>query len=292
MRGGSQAETCIAPFRVDWDLVQENTVRKPRYERVLRALLDARIPHLLGGAYAFDRHTGIGRQTKDLDLFLRERDVERALRTLEQVGCEVEHAHPHWLAKANWGGEVVDIIHNSGNGLCAVDDEWFDHAVKSEACGLPVWLCPVEEMIWSKSFVMERERYDGADVIHLLLARGAELDWERLVRRFDRHYRVLYSFLLLFGFAYPSERDTIPAYVMRDMARKLEREQDGAPAGHVCQGTLLSRAQFLVDVERFGYEDARAAPEVHMTDEQIALWTAASRGKGANDGSGKAGGGG
>jgi hypothetical protein len=28
---------------------------------------------------------------------------------------------------------------------------------------VPVIFCPPEEMIWSKAFVMERERYDGAD---------------------------------------------------------------------------------------------------------------------------------
>ena len=31
-----------------------------------------------------------------------------------------------------------------------------------------VKLCPPEEIIWSKSFIMERERFDGADINHLL----------------------------------------------------------------------------------------------------------------------------
>jgi hypothetical protein len=263
--------------------VQATESTREGYRHVLCTLRDARVPFLVGGAFAFDRHTGIGRETKDLDLFVRERDVERGLSVLERASCRISRAHPHWLAKARCEGQVVDIIHNSGNGLCAVDDEWFEHAVKSEALQVPVWLVPIEELIWSKSFVMERERYDGADVLHLLRARAHALDWERLLRRYDRHYRVLYSFLVLFGFVYPSERDAIPHFVTTDLARRLEREQDAAPGPHVCQGTLLSRAQFLVDVERFGYEDARAGADEHMTDEQIAHWTLAISQRGSND---------
>ena len=43
----------------------------------------------------------------------------------------------------------------------------------------------------------------------------------------------------------------------------------------VCQGPLLSRAQYLVDVDEWGYEDARLIPRGSMTEQQIAEWTAA-----------------
>ena len=43
----------------------------------------------------------------------------------------------------------------------------------------------------------------------------------------------------------------------------------------VCQGTLLSRAQYLVDIDEWGYEDARLKPRGAMTEEQLRLWTAA-----------------
>ena len=41
----------------------------------------------------------------------------------------------------------------------------------------------------------------------------------------------------------------------------------------VCQGTLLSRAQYLVGVDEWGYEDARLTPRGTMTEEQTAEWT-------------------
>ena len=43
-----------------------------------------------------------------------------------------------------------------------------------------VLLCPVEESIWSKSFVMDRERFDGADIAHLLRAQAAQMNWSAL----------------------------------------------------------------------------------------------------------------
>ena len=61
---------------------------------------------------------------------------------------------------------------------------------------VPVRLIPAEEMIWSKAFVMERERYDGADVAHILRACAETLDWPRLLQRFDGHWRVLLQHLV------------------------------------------------------------------------------------------------
>lgn len=53
---------------------------------------------------------------------------------------------------------------------------------------------------------MERERFDGADVAHIILKRGKRLDWGRLLSRFGEHWRVLLSHLILFDYIYPSEK--------------------------------------------------------------------------------------
>ena len=253
----------------------DNPSRQSFYRRSLLALHRARIPHLVGGAYALAPYTGIARCTKDLDIFLRERDCAIALEVLEQTGCRTEVTYPHWLAKALSGRDQIDLIYSSGNGIAVVDDEWFAHAVPDHVLGVPVQLCPAEEMIWSKAFVMERERFDGADVLHLFHTRSAVLDWPRLMRRFEPHWRVLFFHLVLFGYVYPSERAKIPPQVMEELTRRLNEEQHAVDADdeRVCRGTLLSRAQFLVDIERWEYEDARLDPEVQMSDENIAQWT-------------------
>jgi hypothetical protein len=43
----------------------------------------------------------------------------------------------------------------------------------------------------------------------------------------------------------------------------------------VCQGTFLSREQYLTDIESWSYRDARRLPAGTMTGAEIARWTAA-----------------
>jgi hypothetical protein len=232
---------------------------------------------LVGGGHALERYLGIGRSVKDLDLFMRERDVPGALsHVAERLGYAWEMTFPHWLAKIKRDDrEHIDVIFNSGNAVCAVDDEWFEHAVPSTVMGQPARLCPAEETIWSKAFVMERERYDGADIAHLIHARAEALDWNRLARRFGRHWRVLLSHLILFGFIYPSERARVPEALMRRCLRVLEHEMRQPAARRVCRGPLTSRAQYLVDVQLWGYEDARLLPHGSLSEEDASIWTAA-----------------
>jgi hypothetical protein len=252
--------------------------RKTRacYRRAMATLRDGGVPFMVGGAYSLERYTGIVRHTKDFDVFLHARDFERALATLSAVGYETECTFPHWLGKATADGDMVDLIFGAGNGVAMVDDEWFVHAVPDEVLGLPALLCPAEETIWSKAFIMERERYDGADVAHILRASAPQLDWTRLLRRFGPHWRVLFNHLVMFGFIYPGDRQSIPAWVMRALTRRLERELSAPPpAVRTCQGTLISRAQYLVAIECWGYEDARLGDDGTMSEEDAALWTAA-----------------
>jgi uncharacterized membrane protein len=162
-----------------------------------------------------------------------------------------------------------------GNGGAVVDDDWFAHAVEAELLGRPVKVCPPEETIWSKGYVMERERYDGADIVHLLRACGSWMDWPRLLRRFGGHWPVLLSHLLLFRFVYPGERRQIPDWVMQELlAHPHDELRAVPPAARICQGTLLSRAQYLIEIERWGYEDARLRPRGALTPEQAAELTA------------------
>ena len=245
------------------------------YRDALQTLAGADVPFLVGGAYAFHRYAQIPRYTKDLDIFMLARDVDRGLEVLNARGYDAKLLFPHWLGKVSSGDAFMDVIFNSGNGVVPVDDEWFERAPQAEVLGLTMLLCPVEEMIWSKSFVIERERTDAADVAHLIRHCAGWLDWQRLVRRYGANWRVLLAHLVLFGFIYPDERARIPEGVMRDLMGRLERELTENGTERVCNGTLLSREQYLVDVEKWGYEDARLFPRGSMTPDDIAVWTAA-----------------
>jgi hypothetical protein len=244
------------------------------YRRVMESLRAGNVDFLVGGAYAFTPYTGIDRSTKDFDIFVRKTEIGRALDVLADDGFRAELTFPHWLGKAYLGKEFVDLIFSSGNGVAPVDDGWFERALDGEVLGLQVKLAPAEEMLWSKSFVMERERYDGADVIHILRARAEKLDWDHILARFGERWRVLLMNLVLFGFAYPGERTRIPRRVMDSLIERLHAELDAdADVGRLCQGTLVSRQQFLPDVQEWGYTDGRLVPNGNMTATEIADWT-------------------
>jgi hypothetical protein len=258
---------------------------KKFYCATFDVLQQAGVDVLVGGAYAVARFTGIERHTKDCDIFVREADFSRTLEVLEHAGFAAEATYPHWLGKARCGDYYVDVIFSSGNGIARVDDQWFARSIQDQVFDVRVRLCPPEEMLWVKAFIQERERFDGADVAHLLSACAERLDWPHLLRRFGADWRVLLSHLVLFGFIYPSERDRLPRWVMHELMRRLEMSNcSPVPRERLCRGTLLSRQQYLVDVERWGFVDPRRLPENPMTDDQIATWTAGIERDGSPEG--------
>jgi hypothetical protein len=243
------------------------------YREILWHLREAGIPYLVGGTYALEHHAGLVRDTKDLDLFVRRADWSRISDALapERITCELVFSH--WLGKAHRNGLVVDMIFAGGNGLVEVSDDWFTHAVPSFVLDVPVHLVTAEDMIWSKAFVMERERFDGADVLHIIRHSGATLDWSALLRRFGAHAAVLLAHVVLFLFVYPGHRDVIPQGVLEELWRRA-CEGDTVHA-NVCRGTLVSREQYLIDITEWGYLDARELPIGRMTRQQIHDWTKA-----------------
>lgn len=247
------------------------------YRRALQLLVDARVPFLVGGAFAHACFTGIRRSTKDLDLFIYRADYGRVADLARAEGWRAEVTYPHWLAKLYAGEDFIDLIYNSGNGVTPVDELWFRKNARTEVLGVPVLLANMEDGLLSKAFIMERERYDGADIAHLLHANAEQLDWPGLLRRFGRNWRVLLAHLTLFGYIYPGERHRVPRWVMDTLTERLAAETHRPPAHdpHVCAGTLLSREQYLYDVEQLGYVDGRLTPASTMTPDDIAVWTGA-----------------
>ena len=246
------------------------------YGRLLKILRKSGIPFLIGGGYAFHRHTGLERPARDLDVFVLPSDAERVLRTFADLGFRTELTFPHWLGKIYKGKIYADVIFSSGNGVATVDESWFEHAADGVVLGQEVKFSPPEEMIWSKAFVMERERFDGADVNYLFLARGRDLDWRRLRDHFREYSLVLLSHLVLFLYCFPSEVGVVPTWLWDELLGELRHERDAsAGAERVCRGTLLSREQYLEALTR-GFRDVRTLPGGTMSPEDVVTWTRAA----------------
>ena len=238
-------------------------------------LQEANVPFLIGGAYVVEVYAGVTRRSKDFDLYIRPHHVDAAIDALARAGYTTQKTFPHWLAKAGHGRDYIDLIFRAGNGLCEVDDSWFERAHDDELLGLHVKLCAPEEMIWMKAYIMERERFDGADIAHILQSCAERIDWPHLVHRFGPDWRVLLSHLVLFGYIYPSERHKVPAAVIDDLIGRLRKEPQATESDRVCRGTLLSRKQYLLDIEERGFRDVRLEQRVQMDSRDIRHWTRA-----------------
>src|SRR5206468_10724089 len=108
------------------------------------------------------------------------------------------------------------------NCVAIVDEHWLRRAATSRVLDRDALIVPAEEMIWQKAFIQERERFDGADIHHLLRCKGTQLDRDHLLWRFgERHWEVLFVHLISFRFSFPSHKDQVPGWVMEELTSRL-----------------------------------------------------------------------
>jgi hypothetical protein len=227
------------------------------YRDALRILNRAGVPYVVSGLYALYEYTGIYRQTKDLDIFVEPVHVVEAAQVLKSHGFRPHLEQEHWLAKAMAGDKQIDIIFGTGNGLSFIDELWYRHSRAGILAGMQVRVAPPEELVWHRLFVSERHRSDVADVLHLILCRGDEFDWNRLLRRVDGHWRLLLAQVHLYDFVYPGHRPRIPQWVRRHLHEAAAATMDEQGDPDVCQGTLISRFSYNIDVNEWGFRDPR-----------------------------------
>ena len=239
------------------------------YKIALRTLNQADIPYVVAGAYAIYEHTGIYRETKDLDIFLRPQYIIPAARVLSDAGFKTRLEQPHWLAKAKMDPFFVDLIYGMGNGLALIDPDWHTHGSTAILAATPVRVAPAEELIWHRLFISQRHRHDMADILHLIQCKGHVLDWDRLVRKVGAHWPLLLAQLQTFHYVYPNMTDRIPERIMRDLLERalaeLDRDDPVTPEEQrLTRGTLVSRFSFAIDVNEWGFRDLRDEMRTEM----------------------------
>ena len=228
------------------------------YKSALTALNAAGIPYVIAGAYAIYEHTGIYRETKDLDIFVDPTLLVGAMRALKGAGMSARLEQPHWLAKATCGDLFIDIIFGMGNGLAMIDDDWYRFSRPAILAATPVRIAPAEELLWHRLFISERHRQDMADIVHLIVCVGSRMEWKRIVAKTGEHWPLLFAQIQMFDYVYPQHRDGVPRWVrdeLLDRARAdMERERT---AELVTRGPIISRFSFTIDVHEWEMKDLR-----------------------------------
>jgi predicted nucleotidyltransferase len=252
-----QSATCaVPPFSATLEAPLNLSEAQIFYAESLRELAKFGVPFLLAGTYAVCTYTGIKRDTKDLDIFCKAGDYPRILSHFKTLGYKTEIEDERWIGKLYNDNQFIDVIFNSFNGTMPVNDEWFNHARQIEIFGTLVKVIPPTELIWSKAFIQSRQRYDGADIAHVILKQSEQIDWHRLLGYMEQYWEVLLMHLLNFRWIYPTERDRVPRWLMDELMDRLKHQLEmPRPQMKICRGRMFSHIDYEIDVKQWGFAD-------------------------------------
>ena len=225
------------------------------FREVLQVLNQGGIPYVVSGAFALQKHTGIWRDTKDLDVFLAAQHVPQALECLINDGFECSVVDPVWLAKAHRGDFFVDLICGMSNAVIVVENSWIERGMPAEIVGVPVLVLAPEELIASKLFVTRRERFDGADIAHIIYGTRGRLNWDRLLHLVGSHWEMLLWALVLFHYIYPARSSYVPAHVWQGLLQRFQKELAEPNPNAKFRGSLVDENMFAIDVHEWGLDN-------------------------------------
>lgn len=209
-------------------------------------------------AFALREHTGICRDTKDLDLFLTAETALTALGYLRDQGFECEICDPVWLFKTYRGDFFVDLITGMSNAAFTVQPSWIGHSKPAVVYGVQTRVLAPEELLVSKLFVTRRERFDGVDIAHVIYGTQGQLDWQRVLSLVGENWEMLLWALVLFRYCYPAQTYYIPQTLwQRLLARFQEVVSRPNPTARF-GGSLVDPKMFAIDVNEWGLDDLLA----------------------------------
>jgi hypothetical protein len=242
---------------------------------VLRSFEDCKLPYAVSGAFALRQHTGICRVTKDLDLFVPGAALPSAISQLTKLGFECEIKDPVWLAKVHRDDFFVDLITGMSNGVISVEDSWIRRARPAVIHGIETRVLAPEELVASKLFVARRERFDGADIAHVLYGTNGGFDWTREMELVGEHWEMLLWALLLFRYAYPAQSHYVPERIWCELLRRLSDAVLHPDPAAPFRGSLVDDCMFAIDVNEWGLanlleeERERRLSELGLTQEGL-----------------------
>ena len=222
------------------------------FRDVLQALEGSRIAYAVSGAFSLRQHTGICRYTKDLDLFLTAQNSGRAMECLRNARFECEVTDPVWLSKAWRDGYFVDLITGMSNGIINVEDSWIQRARPAVVYGVETRVLAPEELVASKIFVAKRERFDGADIAHVINATYGRFDWARELELVGEHWEMLFWSLILFRYVYPAQSHYVPSEIWSELLTRFTEEVKNPDSHALFRGSLVDENLFAIDVDEWG----------------------------------------
>ncbi len=218
------------------------------YREVMHRATARGIRFAFGGAFATAAYTGELRNTKDFDIYIRPGDREPMIRIMDEAGL-TDHfdrlAYDRsWIYRASHEDVIVDAIWAMANHRAEVDDAWLSLGAEVSIFGEQFRAIAIEELIWSKLYVLQHERCDWTDIFNLLDAQLEALDWDRLLSRLAEDAPLLRGAVSVFSWLAPDRVAAIPSTV-RPRLELTDPATGGPELSHARANLLDSRPWFI-----------------------------------------------
>jgi hypothetical protein len=143
------------------------------------------------------------------------------------------------------------------NAVIVVDDSWMQRAQSAVIAGVRSQIISAEDLIASKLFVTRRERFDGADIAHIIYRTRGQLDWKRIFDLVGEHWEMVLWALVLFRYVYPAHSGFVPAPLWQDLlSRYMHLVQHPDPHA-AFRGSLIDENMFSIDLKDWGLENVQ-----------------------------------
>jgi len=210
------------------------------YSAVLHRARAQGIEFVVGGGLAFSHYSGRWRNTKDIDLYVTPGNRDRMIKVAEATGLkdyfDVHDYDRAWIFRShNGAGVIVDIIWQMANYRAQVTQEWLTRGEVVRVHGMELRMLPVEELLWAKLYVMQRDRCDWGDLLNILFSRGRSMDWDHLLECVGEDWRVVAGLVEIFAWACPGRAAELPGDLWGKLRidKPRQRERGAVDGGHI-----------------------------------------------------------
>ena len=212
----------LRPARLQFEWVDAVTAEQwATYREAIQALRAAGVRFLLGGGFALATYIGRWRNTKDIDFYIMQQDRDKAVDALTKAGFgDLFERLPYdrkWIYRSTRDGVIVDIIWAMANQRAQADEEWFARAPAANVRGEALAVVPMEEFLWCKLYIMQRDHCDWTDLFNLVYAVGQQLDWEHLLDRLEEDWPLLKGLLTVYVWLCPAQSRELPQSLREEL---------------------------------------------------------------------------
>ena len=149
-------------------------------KRASAVLRDKELEFMLGGGLAIWARGGPPTD-HDVDLYLRERDVESAFEVLVDAGFRGDRPPEDWLLKVWDGDHLVDLIFRPAGG--EIDDDHFARASEVEVSAQRLLVASIDDVLVTKLLAISEQDPDYRAILEVARAVREQVDWTHVEER-------------------------------------------------------------------------------------------------------------